>query len=349
MLHHLLANLFVLCTTVAAFGTSIDETPTSANHCEEACSQTVGCERSYCKANGVCFGLYHKGDSKCYQPGASDGYCDDATLEPVRCVDYPQTTCSEVCNSVDGCKSSVMGTYCKDWLESPVCFGIITKGDGTLCFAPTDNECEGDSYPCEIFGTTEAPVDTTEAPVDTTEAPVDTTEAPVETTEAPVETTEAPVETTEAPVETTEAPVETTEAPVDTTEAPVDTTEAPVETTEAPVDTTEAPVDTTEPSIDTADPAQPSVDDVEGDWCGDTPLGAMRVTLREDGTASIFISGQPFTATYYLDGYDIIIQNPDESLQSLLTALDTSLVTRYTPEGISVELVNLFSTTLSNC
>ncbi|KAF4701628.1 hypothetical protein FOZ62_031693, partial [Perkinsus olseni] len=264
MLHHLLAISFVLCTTVAAFGTSIGETPTSTNHCEEACSQTVGCERSYCKANGVCFGLYHKGDSKCYQPGASDGDCDDATLEPVRCVEYPQTTCSEVCDSVDGCKSSVMGTYCKDWLESPVCFGIIMKGDGTLCFAPTDNGCEGDSYPCEIVGTTEAPVDTTEAPVETTEAPVDTTEAPVETIEAPVEITEAPVDTTEAPVETTEAPVETTEAPVETTEAPVETTEAPVDTTEAPVETTEAPVETTEAPADTTEaPAETTEAPVE--------------------------------------------------------------------------------------
>ncbi|EER05793.1 conserved hypothetical protein [Perkinsus marinus ATCC 50983] len=404
MFYRFLALSFTIKHVLAMGKTSGDyEAATPDEYCQESCAETAGCEQSYCKENGHCFGLYHKGGMRCYQPGVEDNGCNEFSYEPVRCHESPPSPCHDVCSSIDGCRTSGLGTYCKFWLDTPVCYGIVRRDDGSLCFVATDEACEGDPHPCGSqieppvetpeppvetteapvdtteapvdtteapvdtteapvdtteapvdtteapVDTTEAPVDTTEAPVDITEAPVDTTEAPVDTTEAPVDTTEAPVDTTEAPVDTTEAPVDTTEAPVDTTEAPVETTEAPVETTEAPVDTTEAPVDTTDASTNTGDPSQSSTTNVVGDWCGDTPLGPMKVTLSEDGSLFLVVSGQPFTATYYLDGNDIVIQNPDPALQSLLTALGTSLLTTYTSEGIQVELVNILSSILSNC
>ncbi|KAF4648915.1 hypothetical protein FOL47_002648, partial [Perkinsus chesapeaki] len=117
-----------------------EDTPFVGDFCEESCSQTVGCDQSYCKENGLCFGLYHKGDSKCYQPGSVDNDCDDAMLEPVRCAEYPETTCQEVCDSFDSCTNSDWGTYCKVWLDVPVCFGIVKKSDGSLCFDSVDEE-----------------------------------------------------------------------------------------------------------------------------------------------------------------------------------------------------------------
>ncbi|KAF4689497.1 hypothetical protein FOZ60_001621 [Perkinsus olseni] len=175
-------------------------------YCEDYCSLTEGCESSYCKENGVCFGLYYDDANTCYQPG-------------------------------------------------DVCFGIIVKPDGTLCYEGVDEGCEGEPYKCESDMTTESPTDApTGGPTDApTEAPTDApTEAPTEgPTDAPTEAptaapTGAPTEApTDAPTEApTDAPIEApTGAP---TEAPTEAstealTDAP---TEAPTDApTEAPTD----------------------------------------------------------------------------------------------------------
>ncbi|KAF4738313.1 hypothetical protein FOZ63_011293, partial [Perkinsus olseni] len=112
--------------------------------CSMACNQTMGCDQSYCKNNGMCFGLYHKGNAFCYQPGGADG-CDDASLEPVKCTDYPLTTCQDVCDRLVGCKDSAWGSYCKSWQDPPICFGILKMYDGSLCHQ-SDPNCTGEPF-----------------------------------------------------------------------------------------------------------------------------------------------------------------------------------------------------------
>ncbi|KAF4650767.1 hypothetical protein FOZ61_011053 [Perkinsus olseni] len=122
----------------------------AAEYCQDICDGHAACADSkygsYCKGNGVCFGLYHKDDGYCFQPTEQDS-CDDYTLEPVACPE-PQPTCQDVCNEMPQCRDSKWGSYCKTWQKPQVCFGIIKKNDGTLCFAPTDPHCKGDPFYC---------------------------------------------------------------------------------------------------------------------------------------------------------------------------------------------------------
>ncbi|KAF4655592.1 hypothetical protein FOZ61_007491 [Perkinsus olseni] len=60
-------------------------------YCHRVCDGLSSCGDSkygsYCKGNGVCYGLYHKDDGYCFQPTESDT-CDDSVLEPVMCSPY---------------------------------------------------------------------------------------------------------------------------------------------------------------------------------------------------------------------------------------------------------------------
>ncbi|EEQ99478.1 hypothetical protein Pmar_PMAR025866 [Perkinsus marinus ATCC 50983] len=122
----------------------------SAEYCQKLCDSTAACATSkfgsYCKGNGLCFGLYHKDDGYCFQSTEQDT-CDDYSLEPVACPE-PKPTCQEVCNGLTQCRDSKWGSYCKTWQDPQVCFGIIKKADGSLCFAPTDEDCYGEPYYC---------------------------------------------------------------------------------------------------------------------------------------------------------------------------------------------------------
>ncbi|KAF4662625.1 hypothetical protein FOL47_006165 [Perkinsus chesapeaki] len=262
-------------------GVASEDAFVTGDCCADMCIQTDGCEQSYCKDNGLCFGLYHKGDSKCYQPGTNATDCDDALLEPVQCAEYPMTTCEDVCNGITGCKDSKWGTYCKTWQDPPVCFGIIIKKDGSLCFDPTDEECVGEPYACEMV--------------------------------------------TAPP---TNLP-ETSASPSNLPETSASPSNLP-ETTAAPTDL-------------------PTNEDLAGDWCGETPLGPIKVTPEVSGKITVYVAGETFTAEYYLDGYEIVFTNPDENLATLLEQLDSSLYAIYTYEGVYVELVNVFSTTITRC
>ncbi|EER12560.1 hypothetical protein Pmar_PMAR027378 [Perkinsus marinus ATCC 50983] len=93
----------------------------------------------------------------------------------------------------------------------------------------------------------------------------------------------------------------------------------------------------------------PTYEDLAGDWCGETPLGFIKVTLEVSGTVTLFVDGKTYTAEYYLDGYEIVFTNPDEALAALLDELDSSLYALYTEEGVYVELVNVFTTTITIC
>ncbi|KAF4742962.1 hypothetical protein FOZ63_018263 [Perkinsus olseni] len=121
-----------------------------AEYCQDICDAYSSCfdskYGSYCKGNGLCFGLYHKDDGYCFQPTEQDD-CDDYVLDPVACPE-PQPTCQDVCNDMPQCRDSKWGSYCKTWQDPQVCFGVIKKSDGTLCFAPTDEDCEGEPYYC---------------------------------------------------------------------------------------------------------------------------------------------------------------------------------------------------------
>ncbi|EEQ99075.1 Carbonic anhydrase, putative [Perkinsus marinus ATCC 50983] len=59
-----------------------------AAYCQRICDNLMSCAHSkhgsYCKSNGVCFGLYHKDDSYCFQPTDLTD-CNDSVLEPVMC------------------------------------------------------------------------------------------------------------------------------------------------------------------------------------------------------------------------------------------------------------------------
>ncbi|KAF4656703.1 hypothetical protein FOZ61_006738 [Perkinsus olseni] len=115
--------------------------------CQDICDNLPACADSrfgsYCKDNGVCFGLYHKDGGYCFQPTEQDT-CDDSVLKPVSCAG----SCQAACDSLPQCKGSKWGSYCKTWQHPAVCFGIITKADGSTCYAPTDDDCVGEPYPC---------------------------------------------------------------------------------------------------------------------------------------------------------------------------------------------------------
>ncbi|KAF4670200.1 hypothetical protein FOL47_002132 [Perkinsus chesapeaki] len=123
------------------------------NTCQEMCDSHEACANSkygsYCKSNGVCFGFYHKDDGYCFQPTEQES-CDDTTLMPVYCPEEeePKPTCHDVCNNLEQCRMSKWGSYCKTWQDPQVCFGIIKKADDSLCFAPTDEDCDGEPYYC---------------------------------------------------------------------------------------------------------------------------------------------------------------------------------------------------------
>ncbi|KAF4675388.1 hypothetical protein FOL47_007846 [Perkinsus chesapeaki] len=61
-------------------------------YCSSLCDSIPSCNDSkygsYCKSNGVCYGIYHSDDSYCFQPTQYDT-CDDSILEPVECSYQP--------------------------------------------------------------------------------------------------------------------------------------------------------------------------------------------------------------------------------------------------------------------
>ena len=83
-------------------------------------------------------------------------------------------SCQTLCDGVPECAADpgYHGSYCKDWQSIPVCFGIYSRADGSLCFQPNDPTCDDMVLPpvtCSsvVITTTLAP--TTVEP--TTDAP----------------------------------------------------------------------------------------------------------------------------------------------------------------------------------
>ena len=82
-------------------------------------------------------------------------------------------SCQDLCDGLSECANDpgYHGSYCKDWQTIPVCFGMYTRLDGSLCFQPNDPTCDDLVLPpvtcSSVAVTTEAQTDVpTDAPTD---------------------------------------------------------------------------------------------------------------------------------------------------------------------------------------
>ena len=103
------------------------------------------------------------------------------------CTQAAGPSCQGLCDSVTECANDPQyhGSYCKDWQTIPVCFGMYTRADGSLCFQPNDPTC--DDLVLSPVGCSSQIVTTTVAP--TSEVP--TTVEP--TTVAPTTVAPTPI------------------------------------------------------------------------------------------------------------------------------------------------------------
>lgn len=82
---------------------------------------------------------------------------------------YPPKDCNELCQVTASCKddSSSHGTYCKEWQDGPVCFGLywLSSNSTAACFQPNDSLCREDiPVRCELVQETSAQ-ESTSSPV----------------------------------------------------------------------------------------------------------------------------------------------------------------------------------------
>ncbi|EER00205.1 hypothetical protein Pmar_PMAR017063 [Perkinsus marinus ATCC 50983] len=88
-------------------------------------------------------------------------------------VSATEDPCAQMCSYVEGCAKSKFNSYCKTWQSPPVCFGLIKKSDGSICFEPTDADCVGEPIACDEQQPTGVPGTSTME--SSTEVPVTTT------------------------------------------------------------------------------------------------------------------------------------------------------------------------------
>ncbi|EER02416.1 hypothetical protein Pmar_PMAR014830, partial [Perkinsus marinus ATCC 50983] len=124
---------------------------TPSNICQSICWNTPYCGdsgyTSYCKSDGLCYGLYHRGNAAyCYQP--EDPSCNGDVLEPVSCSQDVVASCEDVCDSIPSCHASKSKSHCRTWAKAPVCYGIFKRDDGSLCYGPEDGDCHGTPLEC---------------------------------------------------------------------------------------------------------------------------------------------------------------------------------------------------------
>ncbi|KAF4693906.1 hypothetical protein FOZ60_009653 [Perkinsus olseni] len=296
--------------------------------------------------------------------------------------------CAQMCSDVSGCSDSKYGSYCKSWLSSPVCFGLVKKADGSVCFQPTDSSCVGDSISCGsvstpvVTTTTEPVTTTTKAAVSTTTTTAavstTTTTAAVSTTTTKVAvsttTTKAAVSTTttKAAVSTTttKAAVSTTGSTTTegttTTAAPASATTAEVTTTTTTtmppttVPTTQA---TTTPSTTasttsvattqattTTTTSTTASEEFGGKYCGNLFGQSFSVDF-ENGHATVSVLGQSAGADYKVEGTKIVFSNYDPMLQKLMNAFHIKSIdgTIISPTEVHIKAGILIDTTLTSC
>ncbi|KAF4683327.1 hypothetical protein FOZ60_009341 [Perkinsus olseni] len=333
---------------------------------------TVTTERAWCPRLGdrpafeessFFTGVYFR-----YMPdGAEKKLAPTRVFDPFRMVEFSRVRRQQLLRKirvlrcapdVSGCGNSKYGSYCKSWLSSPICFGLMKKSDGSVCFQPTDSSCVGDAIPCDTVST---PPVTTKAAVSTT-----TTKAAVSTT-----TTKAAVSTTttKAAVSTTttKAAVSTTttKAAVSTTttKAAVSTTTEATTTTAAPTSVTTGEVTTTTtttmpPTTTTVATTQAitstttttSTEGFGGKYCGDLYGQSFSVDF-EEGRATVSVLGQSAGADYEVEGTKIVFSNYDPMLQKLMNAFHIKGIdgTIISPTEVHIKAGFLIDTTLTSC
>lgn len=74
---------------------------------------------------------------------------------------HPLKDCNELCQVTASCKDDLSshGTYCKEWQDGPVCFGLywLSSNSTAACFQPNDSLCPEDNpVRCEMAQETSA-------------------------------------------------------------------------------------------------------------------------------------------------------------------------------------------------
>ncbi|KAF4679970.1 hypothetical protein FOZ62_006728 [Perkinsus olseni] len=100
-------------------------------YCQRICDERPECIFSYCGD-----------DNKCHNLGSAD------TNEVVPCGATATSfdSCTSACNSVPDCAASTWKSFCKTWLDTPVCFGLLKNANG-LCYEASPG-CTGAAYAC---------------------------------------------------------------------------------------------------------------------------------------------------------------------------------------------------------
>ncbi|EER11960.1 hypothetical protein Pmar_PMAR019062 [Perkinsus marinus ATCC 50983] len=100
-------------------------------YCQRVCEERPGCIFSYCGD-----------DNKCHGIGSG------AAPEEVTCGAAATSfdSCTSACDSVVDCSASTWKSFCKTWLDTPVCFGLL-QGSNGLCYETTPG-CTGSAYAC---------------------------------------------------------------------------------------------------------------------------------------------------------------------------------------------------------
>ncbi|EER05673.1 hypothetical protein Pmar_PMAR011719 [Perkinsus marinus ATCC 50983] len=104
---------------------------TDDGYCQRACEERPGCIFSYCGD-----------DNKCHSVGTADN------SEVVSCgaTSTSFDSCTSACESVPDCAASSWKSFCKSWLDIPVCFGLVQNSNG-VCYEATPG-CTGTAYVC---------------------------------------------------------------------------------------------------------------------------------------------------------------------------------------------------------
>ncbi|KAF4739391.1 hypothetical protein FOZ63_029259 [Perkinsus olseni] len=259
--------------------------------------------------------------------------------------------CAQMCSDVSGCSDSKYGSYCKSWLSSPVCFGLVKKADGSVCFQPTDSSCVGDSISC---GSASTPVvtTTTEPATTTTRAAVSTTTTraadSTTTTEAAVSTTAS---TTTEVTATTAASTSATTAEVTATTTTMPPTTVPTtQATTTPTTTASTTSVATTQATTTTTTSTTASEEFGGKYCGNLFGQSFSVDF-ENGHATVSVLGQSAGADYKVEGTKIVFSNYDPMLQKLMNAFHIKSIdgTIISPTEVHIKAGILIDTTLTSC
>ncbi|KAF4676637.1 hypothetical protein FOL47_005790 [Perkinsus chesapeaki] len=100
-------------------------------YCQRVCDERPGCIFSYCGD-----------DKKCHNLASTE------TQEVVSCGAVVSTfdSCNAACDSVADCSGSTWKSFCKSWLDKPVCFGLLVTSKG-LCYEASPG-CSGTPLNC---------------------------------------------------------------------------------------------------------------------------------------------------------------------------------------------------------